>query len=156
MLAFAQTWRREATGGIIIDVPAGTRNEIAAANALHEVRSILAAAGVPPHAVEVRPYRPADPSKLATMRLNYPTMTRRRRPVRPLAGRSRADLRPRAQRERPVLEFRLRHQRNLAAMVDNTADLVQPRGEMPPYTGRRTTVLDKYRRGESTATVISR
>jgi pilus assembly protein CpaD len=24
---------------------------------------------------------------------------------------------------------------------------------VPPYTGRRTTVLDKYHRGESTATV---
>jgi pilus assembly protein CpaD len=38
-------------------------------------------------------------------------------------------------------------------MVDNKADLVQPRGEVPPYTGRRTTVLDKYHRGESPATV---
>ena len=38
-------------------------------------------------------------------------------------------------------------------MVDNPADLVQPRGEMPSYTARRTTVLDKYRKGESTATV---
>ena len=66
VLAFAQTWRRQATGGVVIELPAGTRNEIAAANSLHEVRSILAAAGVPPHAVEVRPYRPADPSKLAT------------------------------------------------------------------------------------------
>ncbi len=37
-------------------------------------------------------------------------------------------------------------------MVDNPADLVQPRGEVPPYTGRRTTVLDKYHRGESPAT----
>ena len=38
-------------------------------------------------------------------------------------------------------------------MVDNPADLVQPRGETPSYTGRRTTVLDKYRKGESPATV---
>ena len=38
-------------------------------------------------------------------------------------------------------------------MVENKADLVQPRGEVPPYTGRRTTVLDKYHRGEATATL---
>jgi pilus assembly protein CpaD len=37
-------------------------------------------------------------------------------------------------------------------MVENPADLVQPRGETPTYTGRRTTVLDKYHRGDSTAT----
>ena len=40
-------------------------------------------------------------------------------------------------------------------MVDNPADLVQPRGETPPYNGRRTTVLDKYHRGESTATTYT-
>jgi pilus assembly protein CpaD len=37
-------------------------------------------------------------------------------------------------------------------MVDNPADLVQPRGETPPMAGRRSVVLDKYRRGEGTAT----
>jgi pilus assembly protein CpaD len=37
-------------------------------------------------------------------------------------------------------------------MVDNPADLVQPRGESPSYTMRRTTVIEKYRQGASTAT----
>ncbi len=37
-------------------------------------------------------------------------------------------------------------------MVDNPADLVQPRGESPAYTPRRTVVLEKYRKGEGTAT----
>ena len=72
VLAFAQAWKREATGGVVIDVPAGTPNERAAADALREIRSILAAAGVPPQRVGVRPYQPADPAKLATVRLNYP------------------------------------------------------------------------------------
>jgi len=39
-------------------------------------------------------------------------------------------------------------QRNLAAMVDNPADLVQPRGESPSYSARRSTVIDKYRKGQ--------
>jgi pilus assembly protein CpaD len=43
-------------------------------------------------------------------------------------------------------------QRNLAAMVDNPADLVQPRAETPPYTARRSIVLDRYRQGQGTAT----
>ena len=42
-------------------------------------------------------------------------------------------------------------QRNLAAMVDNPADLVQPRAETPAYTMRRTTVMEKYRQGVSPA-----
>jgi type IV pilus biogenesis protein CpaD/CtpE len=37
-------------------------------------------------------------------------------------------------------------------MVENKHDLIQPRGEIPGYTGRRTTVLDKFHRGEPTHT----
>ena len=56
VLAFAQAWRREATGGILIDVPSGTSNARSArGRACSEVRSILAAAGVPPEAVATRP-----------------------------------------------------------------------------------------------------
>src|ERR1700704_5413239 len=58
VLAYANAWRREPTGGILIDLPSGTRNAPAAAEALHEVRSILLAAGVPPSAIAVHPYRP--------------------------------------------------------------------------------------------------
>ena len=43
-------------------------------------------------------------------------------------------------------------QRNLAAQVANPADLVQPRAETPVLAARRTTVIDKYRKGEATAT----
>src|ERR1700730_18395295 len=74
VLAFANAWRREATGGILIDLPSRTRNAPAAAGALHEVRSVLLAAGVPPSAIAVHPYRPMDPSRLATLKLNYPTL----------------------------------------------------------------------------------
>ena len=44
-------------------------------------------------------------------------------------------------------------QRNLASMVDDPSDLVQPRGEAPAYNARRTTVLDKYGKGQSTPTI---
>ena len=43
-------------------------------------------------------------------------------------------------------------QRNLAAMVENPADLVQPRGETAASTSRRTFAMEKYRKGESPAT----
>jgi pilus assembly protein CpaD len=153
VLAFANSWRREATGGILIDLPAGTRNEMAAAHAAHEVRSILAAAGVPPQAVEVRTYRTGDPEKMGPMRLNYPAMTAEAGPC----GLWPQDLGPTYNREHnenvQFYNYGCASQRNFAAMVDNKADLVQPRGEVPPYTGRRSTVLDKYHRGESPATV---
>ena len=43
-------------------------------------------------------------------------------------------------------------QRNLAAMVDNPADLEQPRPETPAYTPRRNIAFDKYRKGVPTTT----
>jgi pilus assembly protein CpaD len=153
VLAFAHEWRREANGGIVVDLPSGTPNEVAAANALHEVRSLLSSAGVPVNAVDVRPFRTADPRKLATLRLNYPRITADAGPC----GLWPEDLGPTYERQhlenREYWNFGCASQRNLAAMVDNKADLIQPRGETPTYTGRRATVLDKYHRGESTATI---
>ncbi|MGA8919494.1 MAG: CpaD family pilus assembly lipoprotein, partial [Pseudolabrys sp.] len=50
---------------------------------------------------------------------------------------------------RPYWNLGCASQRNLAAMVDNPADLLQPRGEVPPYAPRRTVVLDRYKKGEN-------
>jgi len=44
--------------------------------------------------------------------------------------------------------FGCANQRNLAAMVDNPSDLVQPRPETPAYTARRTAAFEKYRKGD--------
>jgi len=152
VLSFANEWRREATGGILIDVPAGSSNAGAAANAAREVRSILSSAGVPPHAIEMRENRPRSPGKLPTLRLHYPRVMADAGPC----GLWPDDLGPTYEREhfenRQYWNFGCAQQRNLAAMVDNPTDLVQPRSEVPPYNARRTTVLGKYSRGESTAT----
>ena len=37
-------------------------------------------------------------------------------------------------------------------MIDNPADLEQPRPESPAYTPRRDSTFDKYRKGAPTAT----
>ena len=151
VLAFARLWKRESTGGVIIDVPSGTTNEIAANGALREVRSILAAAGVPPHAVSIRPYQ-TPPDKLATIKLNFSRIMANAGPC----GLWPHDIGPAAdpayQENRNYWNLGCASQRNLAAMVANPADLVQPRGEDPISTNRRSVVLDKYRKGEATNT----
>jgi pilus assembly protein CpaD len=150
VLAFARTWRNESTGGIVVDVPAGAPNEVAAKGALREIRSILAAAGVPPQGVSVQPYTPLDPEQLATIRLSYPKIVAETGPC----GLWPEDLGPTTDPvytlNRPYWNLGCANQRNLAAMVANPADLVQPRGEAPAYSPRRNVVLDKYRKGEST------
>jgi pilus assembly protein CpaD len=149
VLAFAHVWKREATGGVVIDVPSGTPNERAASDVVHEIESILTAAGVPSQGIAVRPYRPLDPVKFATIRLTYPRVTADAGPC----GLWPHDLGPADVKEysenRQYWNFGCAAQRNLAAMVDNPADLVQPRGETPAYTARRSAAIDKYRRGDN-------
>ena len=152
VLAFAQTWKKDATGGILIDQPSGTSNQLAADEAVREARSILTAAGVPLYAVAVRPYQPKNRVAIATIRLNYPKITAEAGPC----GLWPADLGPSYEPQhfenKPYWNLGCAHQRNLAAMVDNPADLVQPRGESSPSAARRSVVMDKYRKGEATAT----
>jgi pilus assembly protein CpaD len=153
VLAFAQSWRDEATGGVIIDVPVGTPNERSSAAALREVQSILAASGVPPASMAIRPYR-ATPQALAPLRIAYPRMTAQAGPC----GLWPADIGPSFNRDyrenQPPWNYGCATQRNLAAMVENPADLVQPRGEAPVYTMRRTTVLEHYRKGDPTGATV--
>jgi pilus assembly protein CpaD len=152
VLAFAHVWKRESTGGVIIDMPSGTPNARAASDTLPEIESILAGAGVPSQGIAVRPYRPVDPARLATIRLTFPRITADAGPC----GLWPHDLGPADAAEyyqnRQYWNFGCASQRNLAAMVDNPADLVQPRAETPAYEGRRSVALDKYRKGESSAT----
>jgi pilus assembly protein CpaD len=156
VIGLAQNWRREATGAIIADVPVDTPNAAAAADAFREIRSLLAASGVPPHGISVHHYHPDDPRLFATIQLNYPKIAAVAGPC----GVWPEDLGPsidnrRYSENKQYYNFGCASQRNLAAMIDNPADLVQPRPETPAYTARRTEEFDKYRKGNPTATVYA-
>src|SRR3984885_2375972 len=71
----AQVWLQEGTGAIVADVPVGTPNAWAAADAFREAQALLTAAGVPARGVVMRNYRPDDPRQLATLRLTYPKIS---------------------------------------------------------------------------------
>ena len=146
VLAFAQEWRHEATSGIVIDVPHDGPTDRAAADSLREIHSILNASGVPQRAVYVRSYQPTD-SSLASIKINYSKLVARAGPC----GLWPHDLGPAADiaynENQPYWNLGCASQRNLAAMVANPADLVQPRGETPAYAARRSFALDKWRQG---------
>ena len=153
VMGLAQTWLHEGTGAIIADVPNGTPNARPAADAFREVQALLSAAGVPPRGITVRHYHPEDPRQLATIRLNYPKISAVAGPC----GLWPEDLGPSIKdksyfENKSYYNFGCAYQRNMAAMVDNPADLVQPRPETPAYTTRRTEGFDKYRKGNTTAT----
>lgn len=154
VLAFGQTWKDEATGGVIIDLPVGSSNARAATDSLREIQSILAATGVPPQSMVVRNYR-ASENTLASVRITYPRIVAQAGPC----GTWPEDTGPSFNRNyfenQPAWNYGCATQRNLAAMVADPADLVQPRAESPSYTMRRTTVVEKYRAGASTATTYA-
>jgi len=152
VLAFAHEWRREASGGILIDIPAGTPNARASVDAVEEVRSILMAAGVSPQAIATRHYRPVTPMKLATLRLGYPKMIAEAGPCGLWPKDLSTSIDGTDYSNHSYWNFGCASQRNLAALVETPADLVQPRGETPIYAARRVVVLDKFRTGQPTST----
>jgi pilus assembly protein CpaD len=153
VMGFAQTWLHEGTGSISADLPVDTPNARAAANSFREIQSLLLAAGVPARGINVRHYHPQDERQLATIRLNYPRMSAVVGPC----GIWPEDLGP-SIKDKSYFEnqsyhnFGCAYQRNMAAMADNPADLVQPRAETPAYTARRAEAFEKYRKGNTTST----
>ena len=153
VIGLARTWVREGTGAIVADVPVDTPNARAAAASFQEIRSLLTAGGVPARGITLHQYHPDDPGTLPTIRLSYPRIAAVAGPC----GLWPEDLGPSVlnrgyNENKPYYNFGCANQRNLAAMIDNPADLEQPRPESPAYTARRTAGFEKYRKGESTAT----
>jgi pilus assembly protein CpaD len=143
VMALAQTWMRDGTGAISIDMPVGTPNARAATDSLREIQAVFAAAGVPPRAVNVRQYHPEDPRHMAAIRLNYPRIAATAGPC----GLWPEDIGPGYKNKsyydnKQYYNFGCASQRNLAALVDNPSDLEQPRPETPAYTARRTAAFE--------------
>jgi pilus assembly protein CpaD len=148
----ARSWQREGTGAIVADVPAETPNARAAADAYREIHAMLEAGGVPSHAITLHHYHPDDPRLLAAIRLSYPKIAAVAGPC----GLWPDDLGPNIMNpgysdNQHYANFGCATQRNLAAMIDNPADLEQPRSETAAYTPRRSAAFEKYRKGEPTA-----
>jgi pilus assembly protein CpaD len=149
VLSFAQGWRHEGTGGVIIDVPTNRATARSASDTLREIYSILAASGVPRNAVYVRRYRVSGISP-ASIKLNYSKLIAETGPC----GEWPKDLGPASGKQylsnRPYWNFGCAMQHNIAAMVADPADLVQPRGTTAAYEARRTVVIDHYTKGQKT------
>ncbi|KIU46680.1 MULTISPECIES: CpaD family pilus assembly protein [Bradyrhizobium] len=153
VMGMAQDWMREGTGAVTVDVPYDTPNARAAQESLREIQATFTAAGVPPRGILVRKVHPEDPRQLPAIRVNYPKITATAGPC----GIWPEDLGPSIHNgsyieNKQYYNFGCANQRNLAAMVADPTDLVQPRAETPAYTSRRNIAFDKYRKGTPTAT----
>jgi pilus assembly protein CpaD len=154
VMGLAQTWLAEGTGAITADVPIDTPNAKAAADSFREIQAMLSAAGVPPRGIVVHQYHPEDPRQMAAIRLNYPKISAVAGPCGLWPEDLGSSIKNKSYFEnKSYYNFGCAYQRNMAAMVDNPSDLVQPRSETPPYTTRRSEAFEKYRKGAPTTTV---
>ena len=148
VLAFAQNWRHESSSGIIIYEPSGGPTGRAVGESMREIRSIVAAAGVPGNVVRSRRH-PATGASLAVITMSYTRLTAKVGPC----GLWPKDLGPAGGaayiENYSYWNLGCATQRNLASMVANPADLVQPRAEASAYEARRSVMIDKYRKGDA-------
>jgi pilus assembly protein CpaD len=132
---------------LVISVPSGSANEIAAMNAVAEIRPLLSEHGFVDSAVSVEPYHadgdPQPPLRIAYMRFAAEG---------PDCGKWPTNL-SESSRNVNYENFGCAQQKNLAAMVANPADLLGPRTMTPSSAGRRDTTWDKYVKGDPSGTV---
>ncbi len=129
---------------LVIHAPSGGPNEVAAMQAVAEIRHLLREAGFDESLVTIEAYSdesdPQPPVRVSFLRYvaegpecgNWPTNL-----ARQTDGLNYAN-------------FGCTQQKNLAAMVANPADLLGPRGSTSRDGSRRDIVWEKYRKGEST------
>jgi pilus assembly protein CpaD len=138
-------YRENGTGALTIQVPTASANAVAAAKTGHAIHYALVRAGVPQGQIEVAPYHVGDHAKVAKLRLSY----LRVKAVAPKCG-IWPETAPVDYRSSDYHNFGCATQQNLAAMVANPADLVQPQPMTPPSGTRRAKVILDYSGGNET------
>jgi pilus assembly protein CpaD len=128
---------------VVISVPAGSANEVAAMRAVADIRPMLGEHGFGDSMVSIEPYHAdgsSPPIKVSYMRFHAEA---------PECGRWPDNLAD-SKRNTNYHNFGCAQQRNLAGMIANPADLLGPRTMSTTNGDRRDTVYDKYIKGEPT------
>jgi pilus assembly protein CpaD len=144
---FAAAYKERGHGPLTVSTPSGSANTSAAMNVLVDVRDVLAEAGVPSDRISYTPYRASSASNDAPVILSYKRFVATARPC----GDWSSDLAYDPTNSTPP-NYGCATQNNMAAMVADPADLIVPRTMTASDAQRRETVIDKYRKGEITAT----
>jgi len=144
--AFMADYRQRGLGRLSITSPSGTQNTAAATQISAELSEIARSAGVRTRAIEIAPYRAPESEQAPPVVVSFTAYEAQASECgdfsRNFASAPLNQLAP---------NFGCATQHNLAAMIENPEDLVHPRNEGPADQQRRQTTLDKYRKGEVTA-----
>ena len=144
--ALAARWRSSDRGVITVETPAGAQNAAVAAQAANAAVQVLLDNGVPGSAVTQTAYN-ATGAQLATVAVGFQALEA----VLPDCAQYQSDF-TKSAANKPYRSFGCAVTSNIAAMVANPRDLLEPRAEDPSDGARRAVVLGKYRAGQPTAT----
>ncbi len=143
--SFVAGYKNTGTGSLRIKAPSSQVNDVQAAGAVAEVRRIMERNAIPRSNIRMVNYYPRNRRVSAPVILSY---------QRNAALASNCETWPEPStltyKNQPYWNFGCATQNNLAAMVANPRDLVQPRRSSPADAQRRDVVIDKYRTGEVT------
>ncbi|MAB12507.1 MAG: hypothetical protein CMI59_01215 [Parvibaculum sp.] len=145
--SFARAYTERGHGPMVVSVPDRSLNKGAASDFLNDVSRALADEGVTDDRVVYKPYQVAGDKNSAPVVMTFNRYVAQASPC----GDWSANYSYNPKNLNPP-NFGCATQNNLAAMVADPSDLVHPRTMDPADADRRSTVLEKYRKGESTAT----
>lgn len=129
---------------MVIEAPSGSANEVAAMQAVAEIRAIMTEAGFSPSDVSIEAVQAAGGAQ-APIRISYLRYVAEG----PQCGKWPSNLGS-TNSNLNYHNMGCANQANFAAMVANPADLVRPRASTPSSGERGHTVWEKYQKGEST------
>ncbi len=140
LLGFLDGYDRSAAPTLTIAVPAGSANEIAAAAAGRDFARLAAASGIRRNRIVVTSYRSGSAEASAPVRVAFVSMQAQTNKC----GRWPEDLLPTPENKH-YADFGCSYQNNLAAQMDNPADLIGPRKQSDIDAENRGAVIDVYR-----------
>ena len=130
------------TGPVTILVPSGSANEAAASRIAREIQAHLGKRKVANGYIVTERYQ-AQSTEMAPVRLVYRSMVAQT----DQCGRWPEDILSDAENKH-YADFGCSYQNNLAAQIDNPADLLGPRGTGPIDAERRSKVIGDWRNGD--------
>lgn len=147
LLEFAARFRAADAGNsrLVILAPSGSANEIAAMNAVQQIRGLLVDNGYSESIVSVEAYD-AGSDREPVVKVSY----MRYEAEGPECGHWPTNVAYEPQ-NMTMPNIGCANQRNLAAMIVNPGDLLGPRTETPRSSERRDGVWEKYQKGQQTA-----
>lgn len=144
--SFVERWKDRGQGQLNAATPTGGANQAAAWAAMEQVKKVLSKSGVERSSVQFTSYRAAEGDQQAPITISFVTYAA----SAPECGGDWSENLGYTPRNMPWPEFGCSTQRNMAAVIADPRDLVEPRASETTDSARRSTVLEKYRKGETT------